>query len=481
MSKPLRLGHAASLAVLAATLASCATSQTQTGFGGKTDENLGLATRAMLALNAHNLPTAVNFAERAVEKNPGDAGFRALLGNVYFASGRFASAESAYKDALTIYSNQPQVILKLALAETALGKKDEAVAFLKAGRSVLNPSDYGLALALAGRPSEAIGVLDNAARQPGADATVRQNLALAHALAGDWTEARTIAQQDVPAKDLDARISQWMQLASPKTPSAQVAALVGVTPAPLDQGEPVRLALRNTDTMMAATTPAPMPKAARRVEATAVAAAAPQPKVAVVAPQPKVASVAPQPVVQPKLVEAVAAAPQAAPVVIPAVALPVKPAPKPVIAEAALPTPVALIAAAASEASIIATHKLASAVEVLMPKKHVAQVHPSRRPLLAAVRAASRSGEVVQLGSYRSPQYVSAAWSELTKRHPALRSYLPLRARFVSPKGTFWRLSIQGFSTEHEALARCRLLKSHGGSCFVRGIAGDAPIQFASR
>ena len=60
--------------------------------------------------------------------------------------------------------------------------------------------NYGLALALAGRAAEAIAVLEAAAREQGADATVRQNLALAHALAGDWTEARTIAAQDVPAE-----------------------------------------------------------------------------------------------------------------------------------------------------------------------------------------------------------------------------------------------------------------------------------------
>ena len=77
-------------------------------------------------------------------------------------------------------------------------------------------SNYGLALTLAGRPADAIPVLEAAAREQGADATVRQNLALAHALAGDWTEARTIASQDVPADKLDGRIHQWMQLASPK-------------------------------------------------------------------------------------------------------------------------------------------------------------------------------------------------------------------------------------------------------------------------
>ena len=238
-------------------LAGCATPQAKTGFGGRTDADLGAATKALLALNANDTATAIDFAEKAVAKNPDDAGFRALLGNAYFKAGRFASAEAAYKDALTLYSNQPQVILKLALVETALGKNDQAVAFLQAGRDVLDASNYGLALTLAGHASDAIPVLEAAAREQGADATVRQNLALAHALAGDWTEARTIAAQDVPANQLDSRIHQWMQLASPKKASDQVAALTGVTPAASDQGQPVRLALRRTDTMMAQAAPAP--------------------------------------------------------------------------------------------------------------------------------------------------------------------------------------------------------------------------------
>ena len=151
---------------------------------------IGLATRAMAALNSNDVPAAIGFAERAVAKTPNDAGFRALLGNAYFAGGRFQSAEAAYQDSLTLYSNQPQVVLKLALVEIALGKSGEALSFLDAAKDVLDPADYGLAVALAGRPADAIEVLETAARAPGADARVRQNLALAFALAGDWTNAR---------------------------------------------------------------------------------------------------------------------------------------------------------------------------------------------------------------------------------------------------------------------------------------------------
>jgi Flp pilus assembly protein TadD len=429
----------------------CTVPQQKTGFGGKTGDNVGLATRAMAALNANDFPTAIQFAERAVEQTPDDAGFRALLGNAYFAAGRFASAEAAFKDSLAIYSNQPHVILKLALVETALGKKDDAVAFLHAARGALDASNYGLALALAGQPDEAVEILEAAARQPGADATVRQNLALAHALSGDWTEAKTIASQDVPADQLDARIQQWMQLASPKSPAEQVAALVGVKPAPSDQGQPVRLALRKDDTLLAAAAAAPAPAPAQVVQPL---------------PQPQVAEAAPAEA--PKFVQAVAAPAATAP----------KPVRKPVIAEASVPkaVPMAMMVAAAPEAP--------SAFVAFMPKQAVEAPRPVAKKRRAAKqhRAPQRGDTVVQLGAYRSADYVTAAWNKLTREHPALREYLPLRARFDSPKGgTYWRLSIQGFGTQRDAIARCRELKSNGGACFVRGVAGDAPVQIASR
>ena len=54
-------------------------------------------------------------------------------------------------------------------------------------------------------------------------------------------------------------------------------------------------------------------------------------------------------------------------------------------------------------------------------------------------------------------------------------------ARFDGPKGTVWRLSVHGFGNQQEAIARCQSLRGKGGSCFVRSIAGDSPVQFASR
>src|SRR5881227_123971 len=111
MRRPLRLGFAISIIAFASIMAGCAAPQSRVnsaaGFGGKANGEIGLATRAMAALNSNDVPAAIGFAERAVAKTPNDAGFRALLGNAYFAGGRFESAAGAYKDALTLYSNKP--------------------------------------------------------------------------------------------------------------------------------------------------------------------------------------------------------------------------------------------------------------------------------------------------------------------------------------------------------------------------------------
>jgi D-alanyl-D-alanine carboxypeptidase len=428
MSRHNRFGPALSLVAFASIMSGCAAPQSHVAsFGGKTNGEIGLATRAMAALNSNDVPTAIDLAERAVQKTPDDAGFRALLGNAYFAGGRFQSAEQAYKDSLSIYSNQPQVVLKLALVEIGLGKNAEALGFLEAGREVIDPADYGLAVALAGRPDAAIQVLQDIARRPDADARVRQNLALAYALSGDWTNARTVASQDVPADQLDARIHQWMQLASPGKGSTAVAALVGVTPAPVDPGQPTRLALNKTNSQVQQAQAAPVqaPVVAEQQVAQSVPAPVPA-SVDTVAPPPPVAvaEVAPQPV--------------------------------PFLEPTARP-------------------------KAARKPQQVAHVAPTVKP--AKLYAASGHGgsrAVVQLGAYSNSGSVLLAWNSKARKFRSLSAYTPMSARFASPKGTFYRLSVKGFGSVNEAMALCSSLRRAGGTCFVRNLAGDAPVNIAS-
>lgn len=455
MNQPLRTSSAASLVAMATMIAGCAAPQSHFGAASsvsKVDPDAALGTRALAALNSNNAPLAIELAERAVAKTPQDDTVRALLGNAYFAGGRFRSAETAFKDALTINPSQPQVVLKLALVQIAQGKNAEAVALLNSARSILDASDYGLALALAGRSEQAIAVLEPAARQVGADATVRQNLALAYAFAGNWDEARLVASQDVPANQLDARIQQWMQLAKPQHASDQVAALVGVSPAAIDAGEPVQLALNKSNTQQAEAAVAIPYKSA---EAAPVAA-----PVAVAAP----AAVSP----------ALVAAPTPVVASIPAPATP--PA---VAAVAAAPSPPSSTLATFA-ASAVSQAKAVLASVLPQDPKPVAKPHR----VTAAIRPETRRGNsqvVVQLGAYGSADRVLAGWDRQARRFSALKAYLPMSARFASPKGVFYRLSVRGFASVSEAHGFCNALRHEGGKCFVRNFAGDKPVEYASR
>ena len=149
-------------------------------------------------------------------------------------------------------------------------------------------------------------------------------------------------------------------------------------------------------------------------------------------------------------------------------------APNPIVADASLPLPVAMLAAAAREVpAVVAAFmpKKAGRLPVAMPRR-VAAVRP--RVGIRATRSSSSAPTARRSG-------VDVAWNTLTQRYPALRAYLPLRARFDSPKGTFWRLSIQGFDNQREAIARCQHAEEPRRALLRPHFAGDAPVQIASR
>jgi Flp pilus assembly protein TadD len=434
-----RLGTALTAVSLIAVAAGCAGPGNRLGsasmFGGKVNSGeLPLATKAQMALATNDVAAAIPLAELAVERSPQDAGFRALLGNCYLAAGRFASAEAAYRDALSIYGNQPQVVLKLALVQIAQGKNDEAKLLLAEARGVLDAADAGLALALAGDAQSAVTILEPAARSVGADARTRQNLALAYAFAGDWEQAKIVAAQDVPADQLDSRIQQWMVLAKPARASDQVTAFIGIQPAASDPGQPVRLALNKND---------------------AVQQVAAEPIGDVPAGLTSTATVALQ-----------------------EVPAPVEPQPEPVavvVAEPVAPPPPAYVA--------VEPAKLADARPALSPAAaRLSDPLPKLREASAPrAIAKGKSRAVVQLGAYSSRERIAFAWNKVSGKHASLKRYTPVTARFAGGEGVVYRLSVKGFASDRDAVNLCASLKRAGAACFVRSVSGDAPVQFASR
>ena len=448
---------------LASVVTACATSggpRSTDGFN-VTSKNIALATRAQLAIASNDLASAVSLAEQAVERSPKDAGFRALLGNAYLASGRYASAEGAYRDSLSLYVNQPQVVLKLALVQIALGHKSQATGLLQYAGQIVDPADRGLALALAGEPGQAVALLQDAARQPGADARLRQNLAMAHALNNDWESARVVAAQDLAPEIVEQRMAEWLAYASPDKETTRVASFIGIAQSPADPGQPTRLALTTGgDTRLASAVPVP---------------AVPQPA-PVAAPQPVFAAERAAPVEMASS-EPIADDVIAEPVEV-AIVEPLAPPPPPprVVARKAASVTVELPAARP-----IKVADSAPKAERKAPRPALSRAAAPVDRSLVRKAAFGNSNAVVQLGAYSTRDRVEIAWTRAVGRFGALRGLTPVTARFDGSKGSVYRLSVKGFASDREAARFCGSLKASGRECFVRRAAGDAPVSFASR
>ncbi len=399
------------------------------------------AGKASAALVAHKSAAAVDAAEKAVAGEPGNAGYRLLLGRSYLAAGRFASAGTSFRDALTLSPDQPKARFYLALSQIAQGRGADALPALHSLDDVVPAADLGLALTLAGDRQAGIQKLIDLVRSGKSDARARQNLALAFALDGRWREARAVAMQDTPPDRIDGQIADWAQLARPETGGAeQVAMMLGVKPVS-DPGLPTALALA---------TPIPaLPAAVAPPVAVAVAASVP---VAMT-----VASVTPE-----------------------ALAVPIE-----------APVRVATPATASAAAVVLAAEQSVKGSGLAAPSfirerpaltPHVVPVAPPAPAPTPVARSTRREGGyVVQLGAYARASAMESAWSRAARLMPRLAGYAPVRAEFRFARGSLVRLSVSGFASRTDAVQLCEHIHAAGGQCFVRAAAGDAPFQWVRR
>ena len=497
MKKNVTLQLAASTLVLGLTVVGCkpaASSYRPTAVSAKavkTDAQAAKASeQAQAAFHKGDTAGALTLAERAVELSPRDAGYRMLLGDLYLKSGRFLSAENAFTDVLTLDAGNARATLSLALAQVAQGKNREAIERLDRASSAA-PADVGLAYALAGQPQRGIELLEPAARAPGANGRVRQNLALAYAVAGNWQKARIIAAQDLSPDEVGKRMEQWAAFANPTTVHLQVATLLGATPVQ-DAGQPVRLALApaapEAPVYAEVEAPAPAPKAPVAVAQAPVPAPAPEAP-AVVAQAPVPAPEAPVILAQAPVAPVIAASPVTTEVFAYATAE---------RGDAfAVPASVDVVDVPASQAfrpaQAISGTQFAAAVTNLVkaPEPILAAIAPKARVASAPVRAfvprkAVKKAQpgpgrfVVQIGAYRNAAQVEKAWAQAIRRYRFGNE--PMSTKVTIPgKGVFHRLAVSGFQTSVAAGRACQAIRGQGGTCFVRANAGDAPVQWASR
>lgn len=423
--------------------------------GGKQAQEA--AGRAQRALDRGRALEAVGFAEEAVATMPRDASYRLLLAQSYLSAGRLSSAETSFADTLTLDPERERAALNLALVQTALGKRTDAMRTLADYRDKLPAADFGLAVALAGDPASGVGILETAARATDASAKTRQNLALAYAMAGQWAKARATAQQDLDPTVADKRVLGWASFTSPANSWDQVASLLGVTPVE-DAGQPTRLALAPgkapLDTARAASTDGSVTIALAEPTPPPMATAA-----AFEVPPVMQASVAQAPIERPAAVQA----------------------PIDMLADTSVePGPVP-----AFETPVVVAPRVRA---MRSPMKLAAGPALRLRPAAPQLRLAGGSF-VVQLGAFSSATVAQRAWGRYAARS-GLANYQPMSGTARVGDASLVRLAVSGFATRTDADRVCGRVRASGGACFVRVRSDDAtaswfkrgqPVRMASR
>lgn len=429
------IGFAVTTALATTTLAGCA---------GKPAPSAAMSAESARAALAKGQKSkgwgdkAVSFAEAAVLAAPRDAATRALLGAAYLQAGRFASAATALNDAVQLGETSGRTVVNYSLALSALGRYAEAQALLAEHERQLDPADYGLAITVAGSPQQGVEALSNALRYGENTAKVRQNLAYAFALKGDWRSARLVAAQDVTADQLDQRLGEWAALSTAQMAVQRVAALLGVTPKASDAGQPALLALTNfpTNEQLAA-------ESATRAAAHAPAA-------------------------MPAAVLADAELPAADTLAVPA---------EDTTLAAHEPAP----APAASYAATARRIVLPKPVPAKVPARVATAMPVAAKPLPAKPSPAFRAAFVrepgayrVQLGSYASASSASDAWIRFQKRHPELKGAERVVTRARVNGKTYYRVAAGGFA-KASAMSFCSLVKNGGGGCLAYASSRTLP------
>lgn len=447
-----RLALAVSTALVSLALAGCATSAAPRG-------DVSFAS-AQTALTKGQTEKAIVHAEAAVLAEPRNPGFRALLGAAYLEAGRFQSAAASFGDALDLGDDNPRTVLSFALAKTAMGEGRAAVEVLDEFAGVIDSADLGLALALAGQPERGVHVLVNAVRNGEQSPKLRQNLAYAYALAGNWRAARVMASEDVPADQVDMRLTQWAAMAAPEQFQQRVATLLDVKPV-YDAGQPQRLALANFPAQEVMVAEAAEQAEVEMVAEAPVPAPAPVAAPAPAAPAANFAEAFNAPTLN---AQAAPVAPRVAGAATSASALryvsnPVV-QPLPAQAERRAPAPAARVAAAPTPRAV------ADAAPVASDK--------------------SANSHLVQLGSYATKDEATRGWASLKSKFPQLKDHDVVITEALVNGRTFWRVAAAGFGPK-SAQSLCGTVKSAGRGCFAYAASNppagavDRGVRMAAR
>lgn len=447
---PLGVTGAIALAVIAGT-----------GFGGNvvakpTPDKTAAAVKAALA--SGQVDKAIQLAEAVVAASPREPSYRALLAHAYLKAGRFDSAAMTFDDAMKLGDNSSKTALGLALAYAAGGRNRDAVAILEDWRDSIPAGDLGLALALAGEPTRGSAVLADALRNGENTPKLRQNLAYAYALDGRWREARIMMSQDVPADQIDARISDWAAKTRPEDYRLRVAGLLN-TPVRSDPGQPARLALNsNPETEQLAAQSAAVEAAPQMAAATPAAElpplAAPEPAAALASYTPVTAPVAKRSPAGNRFASAFA-----------------EPATMPASARAANTAGVSFISQPVVQPIPVQQFRAPRAAAAA-PLRGTA---PRRVAYSVSAPTKVPGTHLIQLGSFFTQQGARRAWGIYAAKNPELRNYRMTISQAKVRGKTYFRVAAAGINGRQGAASICGTVKARGMACFAYAARTAAP------
>ena len=219
------------------------------GCAGKSNMTTGSVpthTKPVTTMNATELRGAVESIGRAYEKNPKDRAVGLNYANVLRMTGRSEQSLAVMQQVAIAHPSDREVLAAYGKSQAAAGQLQQALnTILRAqtpdrpdwrlksaegaildqlGRAPearqryrealdINPnepsvlSNLGMSYLLARDLKTAETYLRSAASQPGADSSVRQNLALTVGLQGRFQEAETIARQELASGQAEANVA----------------------------------------------------------------------------------------------------------------------------------------------------------------------------------------------------------------------------------------------------------------------------------
>ncbi|MGB7846800.1 MAG: tetratricopeptide repeat protein [Candidatus Acidiferrum sp.] len=157
-------------------------------------------TRELMELNRY--PEAITAVQSGLAANPKSYALHLRLGAAYLAAGRYAEAESVFRDLVAAGDPLPTGYIGLAQVLLRTGRAEEAAAELSAAEKKLGPKfliSYfrGLALDRSGKPAEALAAFQEAVRLHSNSAEAHLNLGKIELALGRVNEAIAELQESL--------------------------------------------------------------------------------------------------------------------------------------------------------------------------------------------------------------------------------------------------------------------------------------------